>query len=260
MSYIKTTYKMIGALSSSVAVLGNTFTPADISGLQFWQDASNPNGDGTLPTDLSPISNWVDLGPLGNNATQASGSAQPIFTKNQLNSLPILAFNGSSDFLVMNNGFANTTTDMTYFVVASFPNVVQGSNIIGDSVQANNNRISVAFPYTAGPVFYIFDFGNISGGGRLTGAWSQSYNTYYVFSFVVSSAAGGSMTIYLNGTQIYTKSGSSSFLPTGLAAWICKFDGVGFEQTNIAEHFFYNAALNSTQLGQLNTYLNNKWF
>jgi len=49
-------------------------TPEEVSGLVFWVDAEDINGDNTEPLDLAPISTWVDKTGNGNDLELAGGA------------------------------------------------------------------------------------------------------------------------------------------------------------------------------------------
>jgi hypothetical protein len=60
----------------------------------FWFDASDPNGNGTLLANNANVSSWADKSGNGKNAT--TNTNHPIFTRNSLNKLPTLRFNGAT--------------------------------------------------------------------------------------------------------------------------------------------------------------------
>lgn len=73
------------------------FTPADVSTLEFWVDASDLS---TLTIDGSNnVSQWDDKSGNGNHATQGIAADQPLLVMNELNNHPILRFDGVSEWM-----------------------------------------------------------------------------------------------------------------------------------------------------------------
>src|ERR1700679_1461355 len=80
---------------------GMAQAPGGVStNLQLWLKA------GTGATSSS----WLDQSGNGNNATQATTSAQPAVTANQINFNPALVFNGSTDYMDMTTNLGLTGT------------------------------------------------------------------------------------------------------------------------------------------------------
>jgi hypothetical protein len=79
------------------------FNPAGVAGLQLWlrADAGLPSGFGDF---------WADQSGNGNHARQAWGAAVPRVVPNALNGLPVLRFDGSSDFVRFTNELATIRT------------------------------------------------------------------------------------------------------------------------------------------------------
>ena len=64
----------------------------------LWLDANNLSLN-----DGDPVSTWADTSGNGNNATQISASNQPTFNTNVLNGFPAITFDGSNDYLNLDN-------------------------------------------------------------------------------------------------------------------------------------------------------------
>jgi hypothetical protein len=77
----------------------NTNAFSGITGLSLWLRADCVTGNAADPADNSTVNTWSDLSGLGNNATRQSGT--PTFqsdSSNQINSQPVVNFDGSSTF------------------------------------------------------------------------------------------------------------------------------------------------------------------
>jgi len=97
-------------LSSNTKWVFEGDNPSDVHGLEVWYDAN------TLSlSDGESISQWDDLSGNGNHLTQSSSTERPIFTSNILNGKPVVRFDGTNDYLLMNTRL--TTIRTAIFVV-----------------------------------------------------------------------------------------------------------------------------------------------
>lgn len=85
--------------------------PSSIAGLVGWWKA-----DALTLADGDPVSSWTDSSGNGFDATQATPANQPVFNTGQLNGLPAVNFNGSSDSLAA--AITSTAQPFTVFAVA----------------------------------------------------------------------------------------------------------------------------------------------
>jgi len=106
--------------------------------LEQWLDASDPNADGTLPTDGSAINTWYDKS--GNNRNMikdtvniTASTGAPIFRANLIDSIPPLSMpaidfkNPASPGRLISAPFA-TSGDLTFFIVCvTKPGYVYGT-------------------------------------------------------------------------------------------------------------------------------------
>ena len=69
---------------------GSSFSPPQLSGLQFWLKADAITG----LNDGDPVTTWNDSSGSGRNATGV-GAARPIYKTNIINGLPALQFSGA---------------------------------------------------------------------------------------------------------------------------------------------------------------------
>src|SRR5689334_16189447 len=77
------------------APLLDGFTPQRIGGLVLWLAADRITG----LADGAAIVTWTDLSGTGHDATQATGSKQPLYKTNILNGLPGALFDGTDDVM-----------------------------------------------------------------------------------------------------------------------------------------------------------------
>jgi PKD repeat protein len=73
-----------------------TFKPNDITGLQAWFKADSAN---SVHLSGSNVAQWNDCSGQGNDLIQAAGANQPLYIAGALNGLPVIEFNGTSDYM-----------------------------------------------------------------------------------------------------------------------------------------------------------------
>jgi hypothetical protein len=232
----------VGASASAIAI------PGTIADLQFWWEADN-----ILAANGSAVSQLGDRTPwLGGIAASASSDGFTLET-NALNTLPVLVFPPTSGpVFTFLSGFY-LRQGATFFVVFN------ASTLAGTQAIVGGQAGSVAL--------YLSN----AGGGKLllvdtqsavlandttalaTGRWYQvnaSYNgSSGAYAFRVSRAAGSS-------------GAATAGAGTGLSQYIGSDSGAGVNPLNaasLAAIIIYNRALSSTEISNVENYLNAKW-
>lgn len=82
------------------------FSPASIAGLKLWLDASQIVG----LNDGDAVATWSDSSGLTNDVTQSTGSKKPTYKTAILNSLPVVRFDGSDDFMETSANFGDNNS------------------------------------------------------------------------------------------------------------------------------------------------------
>ena len=159
----------------------------------------------------SVVSQWhfdgdvLDSSGNGNNGTLNGGVG---FVTGQINQA--LSFDGVDGYVnVPLNGLPATMTDVTVEFWANTP-LPQKATVFMANADEASNRFTINLGHTLGNIYW--DFGDISGAGRLVTPFDSSwYNQWAHWAFVVESGVG--MKVYRNGVLIASKSGSSTFMP-----------------------------------------------
>jgi hypothetical protein len=133
-----------------------------------------------------------------------------------------LSFNGTNYARIPNFGLVMPTDEITIeYWQKNLATTDQYGFAFGNN--ANNNRVSAHVPYGDNKIYW--DFGDISGGGRLSysppvsiiGSWQH-------FAFV-ASRSGNYMKIYRNGIEEATKPGVSTITPGSSELRLGLFNG-----------------------------------
>jgi len=235
-----------------------TFMLNSIPGLQLWLDANDPSGNGSVPTNGSIITTWVDKSVNGYNATGAG--SPPVITNSQ-NSLPGIRV-------------ANTAADNPARVYYSSP-IPAGTLINGLSVfmvykSVNSVRSDSLFSRSfvgssfANPV-EIQDTFLIVGPNGAVHYTSTFYNTNTSMLFLNVNQINSTVARYTNGTSIsvplrgvgsppWTASDLGTFFYLGTRANLgTAIDAIYYEV------LVFNTNLTNSQRQQVEGYLAWKW-
>lgn len=229
-----------------VTVLGfkRAFSPSNLPNLALWLKADAITG----LTDGQAVATWNDSSGNGRNATQATGSAQPLYKTNIVNGKPVVRFDGNSDYL---EGTWNLTlTAETVFVVFSYTGTAY-ARAWTQSDAGNDNAV-------AGYVPTIRDASTTSwgavAGGTIVATVTMAQSTFGIFtathsgSQIANRINGGTAATYnhtLNKTFTRYRAGNST--------------GANYLQGDIAEIIVYSRALSTTERQQVEQYLAQKY-
>lgn len=241
------------------------FDPTQISNCISWYDASGP---GSVSQTSGAVSAWGDGSSTGLTLTQGSSGAQPTYSLTSFpGGLPGITFDGSSQWLESLGGVPVTSiTDFTAFVVCKssittasngtmfcvgfgdFNNQYvhgsganSGQNYFGCASATSNSTVQSAFSSLSDSSAHILmvtrdTSGNVTFKHDATAESTPASNTQ----------APTTMTFSIQQTTI----GAFVFAPGAAGSY---FGGV------IGEIVLYDRALNSTEIGQMETYLEAKW-
>lgn len=240
--------------------------PTDITNLQLWLDASDPNGNGSSPTNGAVVSSWKDKS--GNNRhtslfNAGSGYTSPSYYSNQINGKAIIRFTRTSG--VIGSAYsapldirAMTSPEITIFTVYK-----QGTRSGDQAVWGCDNGGWDRFFFSSRAT--DFDMGSVSFGNvspftvNVSGAGQLGQLKCLT---AVYSKAGGTdgSAIYFNG-QLVTKFTDQTTMGTdALNAIRIGLDGDdNFFNGDMAEMIVYNRKLTLCEITQVNRYLNQKY-
>lgn len=252
---------MMGIISSSSF---NT-TPKQVSGLVGWFDANDPNGDGTQPSTGTNISTWVDKSGAGNNATNGTGSQQPVFTTNLLNGKPGLVFDGGDGLLSTSLASLINGTDVAccIFSVASANSITAGNQFWwGFAKDSTPTPLYTSSTNTSGGTGFSIDKRDDGGTIKSLKAGTPVGGTTYVIT----------QNILSGGTTVDLYVGTSKIIPAGdidVGALTITTFSIGVRAATgifsgpltgkIYETIAYNKTLSATEIAVVQNYLKTKW-
>ena len=211
------------------------FTPASLSGLALWLDATAITG----LVDADPVGTWSDLSGNGNDATQATAAKKPTYKTNIQNGKPVVRFDGADDYL-------QTAT-------------------IGALAQPN----TVCIVGALGVGDFLLD-GGVGGTARHVlldsgGFVSWSAGTV-VSSTVATPIALSVLTATFNGASSILRRNGAQIKAGNIGAQSCdgwtiggRFNGATVLGGDIAEVVFCSGLLSDALITQVENYYNSKW-
>lgn len=253
-----------------LSIQSSFFSPTQISGCSLWLDAAD---SASLNLSGTSVTRWNDKSGNRNDFVQLSGFSLPSVSTNAINSLPCLSFTGNN---IMNNSSNQILTNSSFVLNSSAAGysifTVTRQNASAPSYTGYNYILSAYGGGTGAGLFYgtieITKYfltangtaGPIYGFNDLT---ANTPNTLMTTNQLTSiSVIGSTLTPYLNGTAMGTKTGTVISL-TGLSIGNAYAPGQTFTGQTwggvIGEILIFNANITTQQRQQIEGYLAWKW-
>ncbi len=235
----------IGIFGSNMSHTGAhavAFSPTSLTGLQFWVDFSDLS---TITTSGGLVSQVNDKSGNGRHVSQSLSSNRPTIGANTKNGLEVLTFDGDD------NLSSPAWTQAQPFTMFAVTRNSENNNGWNRQIIGNTPATSPVF-YKSGNVWRLY------AGSELPSSVTVDTNWHYLAGVVNS----GSSIFRVDGAQVAAGNTSSqgwnnsaiaigSSIESGIVAgWI----------GDIAEAFIYSRVLSSSEITQVESYLNSKWF
>lgn len=241
-------------MSAPLLLLKPAFSPAKLAGLSLWLSADRIAG----LADGDPVSTWSDLSGQGNNATQSTTAAKPLYKTGIVAGRPAVLFDGVDDWLALTAAVASVLTSdaKTVFAVVRWAALVNSARLVNVSnVAVNSTRFSIA--QNATPLYQTFyTTGAAQGNFTWTGAAPSTSNPQVLE--VVQS--GTSIAGLLNGTQANSGNDAGGEAP---GAGPCLGSGTGgnnnFSNVYIMEFIVSSIAWSAGDRSKVRRYLGGRW-
>lgn len=241
------------SVSTNTVAFTQLLSASNIGGLSFWLDASQlsnvTNGQG--------LSTWNDLSTNGFSGT-AVGS--PTYLTNQINGLPIVRFNGSSQYVTFGNVLNMGTSPLNMFAMYKFNSTAAGNAVFGKTRAAaaasryalvRDTSLDYFIVNTESPVANL-SYPNTSTAIQLgEGLWDRT--TAYIYrngTLCNSQALSSSANLSSTDPLVVGAYPNSSGTLSPPAIWM---------NGDIAELLIYTSTLSTYQRQQVEGYLSWKW-
>ncbi len=239
---------VVGSLFLGADIARAAWLPSDFDNLAVWFDAADPDGDGVAGGSLvtGGVATWVDKAGSF-DVTQSTASNQPSLASyvDAFNGLPVVHFDGTSDFL------QNTSVSYSARTVFAVYRVTE---------ELRSNDL--------GSLWGDYDAGHVAPDGRDEGYWSfdggVGAQAYYAVDYEdLVSGGGGSktqpwirddvqmVTVRFTSTRSLNKHFLGSL--SDVSYTTLRYGG------DIAEILVYSDVLSDTEIDQVRQYLGAKW-
>jgi hypothetical protein len=269
---------------------GNVVTA--VTGLQAWYDASDAStlfdatSGGSLVAADGGVARWEDKSGNARHFTQGTSGSRPLRKTAIQNSLAVLRFDGSNDFMSVPSSWATFKFlhdgDATVFAVYKwtapggapnrrflFSNHIDEESVSGTTGSAlwMRNDFGDALPYSK--LQFLATNSGSTRTNSYTGDNSYAVDTFHCLSLIAdnATATNANRAVFRkSGTvQADTAGGDNVALPTANATYdlhICTQAGPSgryFAQCDLAEIIMYDTALGDTDRATVESYLLAKW-
>lgn len=245
-------YIFTSALSLFLCSIAIAQSPGGVSGIgtnQLWLDANQ-----LLLSNNNPVTTWTDKSGKGNNATMATTVRKPTFKTAQINGLPSVVFDGTTDYMQTGAIAAMNVGTISQFIVFDGSGPAQTGVVLGGN-------------YSTHGQFLL----NLKGSGQYRSWVMKAPNTIvdnlvalnasYQIMGTLWDAGTGFVSSYKNGTSFGIKGGATS-VPAGNNFFRigCNTNGSSyFFNAGIAEVILYSKTLNSAEQNIVTNYLGAKY-
>jgi len=237
----------LGILASSASL----DFPAGITGLVARYDAQDL---ASISLSGSQVTQWNDLSPNANNATQGTAINRPLSGTRTINGKNSIDFDGTNDFLT-NNGIAASFTGedkpFTVFVCV-------------DRDAAANTSWSMGRSTSGTPYLWQYDDGiEIRDDGNSSTSLDILNSQTNGAKIVTYRSTGLNFTGYINKTLVNTGTaynrGTITLNIATIGAYRTSAATDFFLNGAIGEIIFYNRELTTTEVGQVQDYMMARW-
>lgn len=229
-----------GGQQAALAATSSAFSPADISGLAVWLVADDVSGaDGDAVTD------WPAHGSTSITANQTTVAAKPTKQTGEINGHAAILSDAVNDLMPL-SASVSTSGSWTVFTVQKRLTSGGLAGSVGNSAAA------------PAPPFPALEYGSLS---RLYVAsrTDQKYSSVpsHAYHQITSQDNGGTLVLRVDGAaqSLTAAAATGAYDFTRLFARAGEYWG-----TYLAEVIIYTRALDSTEIGQVEAYLDGLYF
>lgn len=232
------------------------FTPSILPSLKLWLAADRIAG----LSDGDPVTTWADLSGQGNNATQGTGAAKPLFKTNIANGRPGVLGDGVDDFMSLPAGLltALMAGDRTVFAVAKWVAHAADAKVMAIYNGGFSTRFGIGEDNGGAGAQWAFIYTTGAAAQTISAAIGvvPSANTTQISEAVQS---GVNYTGLTNGTQVGTVTNAGVEAPSQGAIFAGAGGSNQFGNLYILEVVAYSAALSAADRARVRRYLGTRW-
>lgn len=238
------------------------FAPDVITGLQLWLDASDASTlydattGGSLVASGGGVARWEDKSGNDNHATQSSSSDRPNRTTAQINSLDVLTFDGTSNFL-QGSSTPTAGNSRTVCLVGKSDTTAGGEAVQLGIYNGASLRGFLLRQRYIGSDHYVG--GDVLSSNLIIAGTQPSITS--TFCACIVQASTSSFSYFHNSTSLAVTGSLENFNanPGYLIGKARSSSDVGFWPGKLCEVLVYDSALSDTDREAVENYLLAKW-
>jgi PKD domain/SprB repeat len=243
---------ILSTLLISACTLTQAQAPGGVSsGLQVWL-----KGDAGTSTTIDGqfLSYWNDQSGNGNNATQATGSAQPKYIKRALNGNPAMEGNNGTRYLNVN---LNSIDNNAFTVISVVKRASSSANQYFIGIQQASPSPGFHMGYVNNTTLRYANYGNTL--NQTVGAYSATTEGPRIVIGECNTSFNKGLTEVNNGVASSSSNGNILHYTQGAMGNIGRGFGSSGFQGYISEVIVYNRTLTALEKRQIQTYLSIKY-
>jgi hypothetical protein len=276
------TLTLNNAAASNFVIVNDTsvFTPATISGLQLWLDASDTStlydatADGSLvTTDGATVARWQDKSGNNRHFTQSTANARPILNTSNQNGKNVVYFDGSNDYIAGSvTGFKSLSATTVIYVAKPVAAAAADTNSFIGWNWGNEASRALGVNATTSLIAGEYIMNNVSNGTQRRLASSTYRRTANTAQILTSTFSSAGTKLYVNSSEVtlnQTAGGASTttnYSPAAIGYTVndnvylnSSTVPVAGPQNRVCEFLIYNSVLNAEQRTNVWNYLSAKW-
>lgn len=243
------------------------FSPADISGLQLWLDATTglfdaTSGGSPVTADGSAVARWEDQSGNGRHFTQSTSLNRPLLKTSIQNSKNVVRFDGSNDRMIGPNELKFAPPVSIFAVISAGPiaayQTIYGNGTLAGGVQGYGIWVSDISD----------NLGAFSSQYRDSSTANTNYYTatipiagvFFIGNSIITSTKN--ILYFNNSTEDSQDHLIGTITPNQDVLIGARADGGSFNwhlNGDIAELIIYNSSLSTINRESVRNYLNTKW-
>lgn len=234
-------------------VLSGGFSPRNLPGLQLWLPADRITG----LVDGDPVTTWSDLSGSGNNATQGTGAAKPLYKVNIANGRPGVLLDGVDDFMSLTAAVQTALlgANKSVFAVVKWVTLVDDMRVY--SVANGGGSTRGALKYSSAPQYQVlYTTGAAQAALSFTSVATPSTTVAQIVELV---QAGTAISGRLNGGVGASANDAGAEAANAGALGSNAFASGSFGNLYILEFVAYNVALSTADAARVRRYLGQKY-
>ena len=245
---------------NAIAILGSVQSTVATSTIQIDPNTANiPRSGlfawfkGDLGLSAGTVSSWPDVSGSGNTITQTVSGNRPTCSTGVLNGLPVVGFNGTSDYLQFPSIAQSFTGGTSIFIVTEAASLTAGKTFFSFGTSTSSNTKAIT-GYLNGSGVIAYQVFSTTSPSVQTPSSTITTGTYGLLEMVQDTTNTGY--IYVNGTQKAT----NTLVAIPNVAWPYGYLGIaqagnGQYSGNIAEALIYNRPVTATERASIESYL-----